>query len=136
MIFEMKHILYSGFHIFKCNEWRKEVNLANEVLDDVDELWILEFWSVWRTKFVLGINSTIYFPKIFLHSLVFYCKILFWNTQYIWNQYTFEMWTDIPVSIQLHWICKSMSSSPLFMNSLKREITGLMQHQDLILQAS
>ena len=22
--FEMEHILYSGFHIFKCNEWRKE----------------------------------------------------------------------------------------------------------------
>lgn len=31
----MEHILYSGFHIFKCNEWRKEMNLANEVLDDV-----------------------------------------------------------------------------------------------------
>ena len=31
--FEMEHILYSEFH--KCNEWRKEMNLANEVLDDV-----------------------------------------------------------------------------------------------------
>ena len=29
--FEMEHILYSGFHIFKCIEWRKEMNLTDLV---------------------------------------------------------------------------------------------------------
>ena len=97
-----------------------------------DELRILEFW---RTKFVLALTllfifqKSSYIPLFSIVKLHFKIYNIHLKSIHIWN-------AIVPVWIQLHWICKSMSSSPLFMNSLKREITGLMQHQDLILQDS
>ena len=97
-----------------------------------DELQILEFW---RTKFVLALTllfifqKSSYIPLFSIVKLHFKIYNIHLKSIHIWN-------AIVPVWIQLHWICKSMSSSPLFMNSLKREITGLMQHQDLILQDS
>ena len=60
-----------------------------------------------QNKICIGINSAIYFPKIFLHSLVFYCKITFWNTQYTFEINThlkcyYSCFNTIALNMQIH----------------------------------